>query len=285
MQNIFRFEAMSTPCEVHIYTKAKEKAREAAKEILLATKALEKKYSYYANDSLLHLLNERKENVLDTQTKDILVHAKHFYDQTQTLFDISLATIKPLYNAPTLELFYTQREQLLPFVGCEHFSIKKNKLVFDNPFTKLDLGGFVKEYAVDKAADILRKRKIEAALINFGGDIYALGHKPNGEKFTIGIKDPKNPAKHLCFVELCNEAIATSAGYERNMTIEGVEFSHILSRQAMQREFASLSVLAPSALESGVYATSLNIDASLACVHKTIKIDTDSGVHYENFTR
>ena len=285
MQNIFRFEAMSTPCEVHIYTHERDKAREVAKEILAATKALEQKYNYYASDSLLHLLNERKENALDAQTKDILAHAKDFYDRTNTFFDISLATIKPLYNAPTLELFYTQREALLPYVGCEHFSIKKNKLVFDNPFTKLDLGGFVKEYAVDKATQILRKRKIEAALINFGGDIYALGHKPNGEKFKIGIKDPQNPAKHLCFVELYNEAIATSAGYERNFKIEGKEFSHILSRQAMQREFTSLSVLAPSALESGVYATSLNIDASLACGYKTIKIDTDSGVHYENFTR
>jgi thiamine biosynthesis lipoprotein len=39
---------------------------------------------------------------------------------------------------------------------------------------------------------IVKKRKITSAIINFGGDIYAHGKKPNEDKFKIAIKNPKD---------------------------------------------------------------------------------------------
>ena len=276
---------MSTPCELILFASDKEKARKIAKEILAMTKELEKKYSYYNPNSLLSKINKRNVEDLDHQCKDLLVRAKKFYEDTEHLFDITLATIKPLYSLKTLKEFENEKESLLPYVGCEHFSIKKNKIHFDNPYTKIDLGGVVKEYAVDKAVSLLKKHKITSALVNFGGDIYALGKKPDNTPFKIGIKNPKNPSEHLLFVDLQNAALTTSAGYERNFTIEGKSFSHILSKQKMDESILSWSVIADTALLSGVYSTALNIKSELKTPYKTIKIDKDLEIHYENFDR
>ena len=45
----------------------------------------------------------------------------------------------------------------------------------DRPGTTNRPGGVAKGYAVDRAAELLRQQGVERALIDLGGDIYALG--------------------------------------------------------------------------------------------------------------
>jgi thiamine biosynthesis lipoprotein len=216
------------------------------------------------------LINARKESVLDHESKSLLLRAKQYYKLTRGIFDITVATLKPLFITQTsLSELNNHKERLLPYVGCEHFEIKKESIVFDNEFTTIDLGGFVKEYAVDRAAQLLKKKKVNAALINFGGDIFALGKKPNGERFRIGIKDPKNPSRHIEFIEIENQALTTSASYERHYIIEEKIFSHIISKQASENGAQSVSVVSSTCVESGVYSTALMIDSSLKHTNRT----------------
>lgn len=275
MLEIFKFEAMTTPCELQLYTPKKDLATSCAKEILHELKRLEAKYNYFDKNSYLSSLNERKSNILDFETKSLLQRAKQYYKKTNGVFDITVATIKELYKLTSLEELAKQKEKLLPYVGCERFLIKKDKLYFDNEFTKIDLGGFVKEFAVDRAVSIVKKYKIKSALINFGGDIYALGLKPNNEKFKIGIKNPLKKEENLFFIELCNQALTTSASYERNYSIEDKNYSHIISKENKEEEILSSSVVSNSCVECGVYSTSLMIDKSLKTSNKTYLINKD----------
>ncbi len=258
---------MSTPCELLLYAKEKSIADNSAMAILKETKRLEKKYSYYKENSLLFAINKRFINTIDTETKSILQRAKQYYKATDKTFDITIATIKELYkkekNIASLEL---EKKRLLPYIGCEHFFLKKDKIIFNNPYTKIDLGGFVKEYAVDKAVSLLKKHTIKAALINYGGDIYALGKKPDGTLFKVGIKDPLNRDKYAREIELENQALTTSASYERNYTIEDKTFSHILSKEDRYSNSSSVTVISHNCVESGVYSTAIMI-------HRDIKTD------------
>ncbi len=266
MQFVYRFEAMTTPCEIILFAKSKEQADKTAKKILHETKRLEKKYNYFSPTSYLSALNSRDEAFLDSETLWLLKKAIDFYHKTNGVFDITIGTIKDIYkNSTTLSEIEYQKNLLLPFVGCEHIQLKKRKLYFDNPHTKIDLGGFIKEYAVDKAIEIIKKNKISGALVNFGGDIYALGKKTDGSKFKIGIKDPKNNKKIAKFVEIENKALTTSASYERNITIQTKIFSHILSKNKDSSICISksVSVISPTCLQSGVYSTALIIDPTL----------------------
>ncbi len=267
---------MTSPCEIILFCDTKPKADNTAKAILNEAKRLEKKYNYYDPHSFLSLLNFRKEQILDSESKTLLQRAKLYYKQTNGIFDITIATIKDLYTTEkTTKILEEKKEQLLAYVGCEHFDIKKNKLYFDNAFTKIDLGGFVKEYAVDRAVSIIKKQKIKSALINFGGDIYALGKKPNGAVYKIGIKNPQDPKQHSKYVTLYNQALTTSASYERNYHIEDKIYSHIVSKEQTSNTPSSVSVISCNCVESGVYSTALMIDKTLKTKNTVIIIDEE----------
>jgi len=270
-KHIYTFEAMSTPCELILYAEHKEKADNAAKAVLQETKRLEKKYNYYDKTSLLSQLNLRETDHIDRETKELLQRAKQYYKLTHGIFDITVATIKDLYTTQTTEeSLQTEKEKLLAHVGCEHFSLKKEKLHFDNPFTKIDLGGFVKEYAVDRAVSVLKRYKILSALVNYGGDIYALDKKPDGTPFVVGIKDPRNPSEHKKMVALENQALTTSASYERHYQIEGHLYSHIISTKSKTSVANSVSVISQSCVESGIYSTALMIDKDIETNNQVI---------------
>lgn len=265
---------MTSPCEVILFSDNKAKADKVAKAILNEAKRLEKKYNYYDPNSFLSLINSRQENSLDSESKSLLQRAKQYYKQTGGVFDITVATIKDLYKTQTsIETLEEEKNALLTFVGCEHFDIKKDKIYFDNSFTKIDLGGFVKEYAVDRATAIVKKNKIKSALINFGGDIYAIGKKPNGEKFRVGIKDPKNPTQNAKLIEIEDQALTTSASYERNYQIEDNSYSHIISKSNDNKIPLSATVISKNCVESGVYSTSLMINISLKAPNLVIILD------------
>lgn len=254
---------MTSPCELHIYSDDALKSRNTAKKILEMAKKLEAKYNFYDPNSYLSALNQRKTVQLDPQTKDVLNRAKQFYTQTNGIFDITMGTLAATRKAKTIDALEEETQKLMPYVGVEHFQIKKDKIVFDNPYTLIDLGGMIKEYAVDQALKILKKEKIKSALVNFGGDIYALGRKPDGKPFRIGIKNPINPSEYITGVELENKALTTSASYERNYTIEEKSFSHILHKEALQEEVISATVISDSVLTSGIFSTALMINPQL----------------------
>lgn len=262
---------MSTSCELILYESQKAKADLVAKSVVLEVKRLEKKYNYYDKNSYLSSLNSRFESKLDHESKSLLTRAKQYYSATEGVFDITIATFKDLYTTETsLDELYAKKEELLSFVGCEHFEIKKDKIIFDNEFTKIDLGGFVKEYAVDRSVLLLKKAKINSALINYGGDIYALGNKPDGTKYKVGIKDPDNPEQYIDSVEIKNQALTTSASYERNYKIEHTSLSHIMSKEENVKQVKSVSIISSTCVESGVYSTSLMINPSLRHSNKSI---------------
>ena len=264
---------MTSPCELQIYCNDTHKAKKIAQKILNTAKELEIKYNFYNPSSYLSALNQRQSNILDTQTKDLLTRAKLFYTQSNKIFDITMGTLSHARKQKTQVQIEEAMHTLQPYVGVEHFKIKKNKLIFDNPHTLIDLGGFVKEYAVDMAVKILKKAKIQSGLINFGGDIYALGIKPNGHAFSIGIKNPLNPTEYITQQSISNQALTTSASYERRHTIEGKTYSHIITKEAsLQEKILSVTVIAKDTVEAGVFSTALMINPQLPTRHKNIQI-------------
>ena len=170
-----------------------------------------------------------------------------------------------------LQVLEERKNKLLPYVGCEHYAIKRNRISFDNPYTQIDLGGLVKEYAVDQSIKIIKRAKIPSALVSFGGDIFALGTKPNGDPFEVGISNPDNPSAIITQEEIHNQALTTSASYERSYTIEDQTFSHIFAKKITpDNSPKSVTVISPSCVESGVYSTALMVNPALTHSYRTI---------------
>jgi thiamine biosynthesis lipoprotein len=65
------------------------------------------------------------------------------------------------------------------------------------------------------------------ALLNLGGNVQALGAKPDGSKWRVGIRYPDLQSSDIVgVVSVENKAVITSGDYER--TIPGTDYHHII---------------------------------------------------------
>jgi len=96
-----------------------------------------------------------------------------------------------------------------------------------NPALQLDLGGYAKGYALDRAADMLRREKVQGALVNIGGNIIAIGR--HGERpWRVGIQHPRQPGPIATLDLPDGWAIGTSGDYQRFFEREGKRFCHVI---------------------------------------------------------
>jgi FAD:protein FMN transferase len=106
--------------------------------------------------------------------------------------------------------------------------IKNDSAYSKNAAVKLDLGGYAKGYALDRAAGYLRAQGVKSALINIGGNIIAIGQ--HGEKpWRVGIQHPRK-AGPIAALDLPDGwAIGTSGDYQRYFELDGKRYCHIIN--------------------------------------------------------
>ncbi len=102
-----------------------------------------------------------------------------------------------------------------------------------NRSVQLDLGGYAKGYALDRAADILKQQGMNNALINIGGNVLALGS--HGKRpWRVGIQHPRKPGA-LATLELQDgEAVGTSGDYQRYFELGGKRYCHVIDPRTGQ---------------------------------------------------
>lgn len=94
---------------------------------------------------------------------------------------------------------------------------------------QLDLGAVGKGYTADLVVEVLRKHGITSALISLGGNIHAIGSKPDGSDWRIGIRAPWESG-NLGILKISDAAVVTSGGYENYFEDDaGNVYWHILN--------------------------------------------------------
>jgi len=269
------FLCMTTPCEVQVYSPSEQMANRLAKRIEKNSKRLEKKYNFFSPDSFLSQLNNRpaSENMaeieIDLETHSVLSQVRMLSEQTGGLFDISTGTLKHCAQLASIEQVESCRLNLRQYMGPDSWQLLDKKICFNNDKVKLDLGGVIKEVAVDQAGQLAKEAGL-SALINFGGDIYVNGNKPNGDAFNVAIKNPKDTQQAIAVVQLSNQGLTTSAHYERSTQVEGKSYSHIIDTRDIRSKdksteitILSATAISDSVLTSGLLTTALMIDSNL----------------------
>ncbi|MDR2240159.1 MAG: FAD:protein FMN transferase [Zoogloeaceae bacterium] len=106
-------------------------------------------------------------------------------------------------------------------------TITDNRVTSANRAAQLDLGGYAKGYALDRAAAILKGMGVHNALINIGGNVMALGDK-GGQPWRVGIQHPRAAAPLATLALRDGEAIGTSGDYQRYFELDGRRYCHLL---------------------------------------------------------
>ena len=150
-------------------------------------------------------------------------------------FDISIGPIIDLWSIGTDSAKVPSKEEIsdkLSLVDYKNILLDENthsvKLNKEN--MKIDLGGIAKGYAADKIYKYLKEENLESALINLGGNVYALGTKKNNEPFSIGIQDPTKPrGNSIGNIKVSNKSVVTSGVYERYIEKNNKIYHHMIN--------------------------------------------------------
>lgn len=93
----------------------------------------------------------------------------------------------------------------------------------------VDLGGIAKGAAAGHVLEVLTGHGVGSAIIDLGGNITALGEKPDGSPFRVMVKDPRDSEGGICVLSLADGATcSTSGGYERYFEEDGRVYHHII---------------------------------------------------------
>lgn len=110
--------------------------------------------------------------------------------------------------------------------------------------------GVVKGWAILQSAEILRNAGYRNFYVDAGGDVQAVGHNANGEKWRVGIRNPFDPNGIVKRVAISNCGIATSGLYNR-----GAHIYDPISAENSPNTVASITIIAPNVLDADRIAT------------------------------
>ena len=255
------FKAMGSACEVvlafHNQNEAESMAKLAIDEVL----RIERKYSRYTTDSVIAKINQqagRGALQCDYETWALFQFASQLFDQSDGLFDITSGVLRQAWDFKKPEVPTSQKlEVLLPLVGWKKVVLQDQSIALPLAGMEVDLGGFGKEYAADRAAQVLKEKGVTHGYVNLAGDMRFLGPKPTGEPWMIGIQDPRARDQVVATLPITQGGLATSGDYERYFELNGQRYCHVLNpKTGMPVSYwRSVSVTSPATVVSGCTTT------------------------------
>src|SRR5665647_1502787 len=225
-----------TLVEVSVYGEPEPKARQAVSEVMREFQRLHDMLHAWQPSELSKMnaaFAKGKSAVISPELVSILQDATQLSQQSQGLFNPAIGGLVQLwgFHADEFKPVQPDKKKIELWVAANpqmsNITIVRGRAQSKNKSVQVDLGGYAKGYALDRAAGILRKQGIHNALINIGGNILALGR--HGDRpWRIGIQHPRKSGALATMDLRDGEAIGTSGDYQRYFMIGNVRYCHLI---------------------------------------------------------
>ena len=225
----------------------------------------------FDSSSEISRLNKDGESKAGPDLPAMVRESLKYYCLSQGAFDITVGPLAKLWKERIKQADEGLKEIEIPspedisaalaLTGSDKVVLDEGRSVikFSRPGMEIDLGGIAKGYAVDKAVTRLRELGVTSAMVNAGGNIYCLGKKYS-RKWRIGIQHPRRPKEILFYLELENQAVATSGDYQQYFSSKGKRYSHIIDPKTgypVDNGVISATIIALDAVSSDALSTSV----------------------------
>ena len=216
------------------------------------------------------------------ETIVLLEQGIYYSELTNGAFDISIAPLSELWdfkNNPGEVPAETDIAEALSHVSYKNIKIEGNTVTLLDPNMAIDLGGIAKGYMADQLKAFLIHEGVESALINLGGNILAVGSKPDGSNFNIGIKKPFEDSEIISKESIHNLSVVTSGCYERYFKVDDALYHHILNPQTgypYDNGLYSVTIFSNKSVDGDALSTScfaLGLDAGKALIESIDGVD------------
>jgi len=249
--------------EVKFYSNDDELANQAFTKVFNEFERVDKKFSFYSNESYLSKLNSEKNQTIkiDEETAYLFKICDSVHNITKGKFDPSIGELTNLWKK-YIEADEKKDIQLLKVnlrnsnqkssssipTKFEIIAAKNNSgWTYLKPINQyeilrtknvlLNFDAIIQGYAADRAIEILKSLGINKALVNASGEIKVIG-----EDWKIGIKHPRLENELIEKVRLSNYSIATSGDYEKYIEVDGKRYHHIIDPETGYPSTKNMSV-------------------------------------------
>ena len=290
------FHAMSTYVTYRVYLHNTESSAPVFRIVNEAFREINQRCNRFDPESEIARLNAaayQKPFSCSPELWELLCKAREMYQLSGGAFDISVGPLTKIWKNCQMKTLPTESE-----IAAARAKVGLDKVIFDDAtrtvrFTvggmSLDLGGIAKGAALDLAGsrlevstavgDSLRKdvslmdyleavfrntaTDLNCGFINAGGNVLALSEPPPKEKsYRVGIQNPVDPRGNPCaFAEMLAESVSTSGNYQRYITVNGKNYTHIIDPVTGYpvENMLSVTVVTKYAVDADVLSTAIFI--------------------------
>lgn len=285
------YDVFDTVTQVIAYCESEEEFNtqmQALHQDLIAYNQLYDIYNDYDGVVNVKTINENAGKApvqVDDRILSMLELARQMYELTGGKINIAMGSVLGIWHdyREAAEQNASEADNTLPTqeeleAAAQHCDI--NDLVIDegaktvylsDPEMSLDVGSVGKGYAVEMVCRAAEARGLTSALVSVGGNLRAIGTKPDGSQWTGGVENPWNASdvytassSYVSGVNMSDMALVTSGNYQRYYVVDGVRYHHLIDPDTLwpARYFDSVSVLSPDSgaadcLTTGLFCMSL----------------------------
>jgi thiamine biosynthesis lipoprotein len=214
---------------VTIYGVGPKKATSRAIDLAMKRmQEIDSKFNMLNPRSPLYAFNHQGVPISDPEIIDVIRAALEVARKSDGAFDITISPLVELWGFYGDSPHLPQEEQVrecLNHIGSRYLVLDDGTLKKTEADVRIDLGGIAKGYAISQAVKVLKAQGVTSALIDAGGDVYAMGKRGN-KPWKVGIRSPRGE-ELLGYVEVEDLAVMGSGDYERFFMKDGKRYHHI----------------------------------------------------------
>ncbi|RJP20832.1 MAG: FAD:protein FMN transferase [Candidatus Abyssobacteria bacterium SURF_5] len=195
---------------------------------------------------------------------NVLTASRIYFDMTGGAFDPSIKPLMDVWKEAKRENrtpAETDLRRAADLANLSNVTVDRSSQTvrFLKEGMALDFGGIAKGYAADRAIEILKTHGIERAILDAGGNFYALGTPLKKPHWEAGVRHPLVHERVIIRFPVSDAGVATSGSYERFFEIGGKKYSHIINPETGQpvEGMLSATVVAEDALSADALSTSV----------------------------
>jgi len=263
----WRGSALGAQVSIEIYHPDRAEAEQLVERCVLDVRRLEQQFSLYRADSAICALN--RTGILVSPDADMAALLKAsllFADLTGGAFDPTVQPLWQLYadhfssEKPDPEGPSPQKlAETLAKVGHSGLLASADRVALTRRGAAITLNGIAQGYATDRVVDRLRQAGLSTTLVDIG-EIRAIGARPEGAPWRVGLADPDRPGALTETIDLVDRAVATSAGAGFRFDSKG-RFTHLFDPSTGRSPslYSTVSVIAPTATEADALSTAFSL--------------------------
>ena len=262
----WRGRALGAEAEIILHHPDRARAEAALAAVIAQIRRLEAIFSLFRPDSALSRLNRGgRLDPAPADLLDLLTLCREVHAASAGAFDPTVQPLWELYAAhfarrdadpsgPSAAALAKVRAR----IGMEKLRTCGGRIAFAVPGMAVTCNGVAQGYITDRAYASLARAGLAHALVDLG-EYRALGNRPTGSPWRVGIADPVAPWRLIERITLeAGTAVATSAGAGSPFDA-AMRHHHIFDPHSGRsgRAWQSVSVLAPTAALADALSTAI----------------------------